>query len=102
MAYYANVADGVVGQVVVLDEVNETEGVARLGELLGGQWIKTVEDASLRGVFAAPGYRYDAVRDVFVPPSWVLTDDVWAPPPIPPGWTLIDGVWTAPPAEPLP
>ena len=102
MAYYANVADGVVGQVVVLDEDNETQGATRLGELLGGRWIKTFEDASLRGVFAAPGYLYDAVRDVFVPPSWVLTDDVWTPPPPPPGWSLVDGVWTAPPAEPLP
>jgi hypothetical protein len=56
----------------------------------------------MRGVFAAPGYRYDASRDVFAPSHWVLTDDVWAPPPPPPGWSLIDGVWTAPPAEPLP
>lgn len=102
MAYYACVTDDVVMQVVVLDEADETRGATRLSELLGGRWIKTFEDQSSRGVFAALGYRYDSDRDVFVPPTWVLTDGVWTPPPPPPGWTLINRVWTAPPVETLP
>jgi len=102
MAYYARVTEGVVAQVVVLGEEDETQGATYLTAMLGGEWVRTFEDNGMRGVFAAPGYRYDASRDVFAPSHWVLTDDVWAPPPPPPGWSLIDGVWTAPPVEPLP
>jgi len=103
MAYYARVEAGIVQQVVVLADDQESSGASFLAGLLGGDWVRTFEDGQSRGVFAAPGYRYDAARDVFAPPHWVLDGDAWAPPPPPPGWSLIDGVWTPPPdPEPVP
>jgi hypothetical protein len=54
-----------------IDSINTVE--------VGDTWMEVFQEAQL-------GWRYDAERDVFVPPDWVL----------------VDGVWTAPAPEPLP
>lgn len=97
MAHYAEVDDaGIVQRVlVVANEITHDDGVedealgaAFLTDLLpgSGTWVRTSYSGSIRGRYAGIGYRYDAARDVFVPPDW----------------TLVDGVWTAPePPEPI-
>lgn len=62
------------------------EGYQWLVDNLGGTWIKTSYNGSIRKNYAAPGYTYDAGRDAFIPPkpyaSWVLDEDTctWNPP----------------------
>ena len=113
MAHYAEIDtdNRVIRVLVVANEVthatpdgseDEALGATFLADLLGGEWAQTSYNGNKRARYAGPGYMFDRERDEFVPPSWVLTDDVWAPPPPPPGWSLVDGVWTAPPVEPLP
>lgn len=42
------------------------EGYSWLIENLGGTWVKTSYNATIRGKFAAIGDKYDPVADVFV------------------------------------
>lgn len=35
---------------------------------LGGEWLECKTDGSIRGCYPGPGYTYDRVNDVFVPP----------------------------------
>ena len=35
---------------------------------LGGEWIECKTDGSIRGCYPGPGYTYDRLNDVFVPP----------------------------------
>jgi hypothetical protein len=97
MAHFAEVdKNNIVLQVVVVNnEVlqdengNEVEvkGADFLRELLGSTnaWYQTSYNSSIRKNFAAPGYFYDPVADVFYPPaphaSWVLDENhIWQPP----------------------
>ncbi len=95
MAHYAEVDanDIVIRVVVVANEVthatpdgseDETLGAAFLTNLLGGDWIRTSYNGSIRARYAGIGYLYDRERDEFVPPDWTLVDGVWTPPPAPP------------------
>lgn len=96
MAHYAEVTRGIVQRVLVVsNDVTHIDGVedealgaAFLSDLLpgSGAWVRTSYSGSIRGRYAGIGYRYDAERDVFVPPDW----------------TLIDGVWTAPESPDVP
>ena len=97
MAHYAELdaTNTVIRVLLVANDVittpdgteDEMLGKAFLADLLGGTWVQTSYNGRFRVRYAGPGYAYDAVRDVFVPP----------------GWSLIDNVWTAPPdPEPLP
>lgn len=125
MAHFAEIdADGTVLQVLVVDnenapdpapEVSEPAGQAFLASLgLGGLWLQTsyssrggkrydpatgddVSDLHFRYNFAAPGMRYDATLDAFIPPqpfpSWTLNPEtaLWdAPVPMP----AEGGPWT--------
>ena len=76
MAHFARIENGIVGQVIVVN--NETLGdlefpaseavgqefIASLG--LGGQWLQTSYNANFRGKYAGSGDTYDDVNDVFV------------------------------------
>ncbi len=95
MAHYAEVDanDIVIRVVVVANEVthatpdgseDETLGAAFLTNLLGGDWIRTSYNGSIRGRYAGIGYLFDRERDEFVPSDWTLVDGVWTPPPPPP------------------
>lgn len=94
MAHYAEVDPfGIVQRVVVVsNDVTHVDGVedealgaAFLAQLLpgSGPWVQTSYNGNRRGMYAGIGYRYDAERDEFVPPDWVLIDGVWTAPPVP-------------------
>lgn len=70
MAHFAKIEEGIVTQVVVVDNEHEAEGEAYLNSLgLEGQWIQTSYNGNIRGVFAGIGYTYDSVADEFIAPA---------------------------------
>jgi hypothetical protein len=84
MSHFAKVVNGIVEQVLVIEQ-----GVVDSG-LFGDPslWVQTSyntrggqhpEGRPLRKNYAAIGYTYDAVRDAFIPPqpyaSWSLNED---------------------------
>ena len=95
MAHFAKVENGVVTQVIVIDQ--ETLNTGLWGDPT--EWVQTSyntqggqhpEGRPLRKNFAGIGYTYDSVRDAFYAPqpfpSWVLDEEtcVWgAPKPMP-------------------
>ena len=77
MAHFARVEDGIVREVIVvnnevlLDE-NGTEqesiGAAFCHDTFGGEWMQTSYNATFRGKYAGSGDKYDAELDEFVSP----------------------------------
>lgn len=64
MIYCAEINDkNTVVRVVV------AESCAWCADNLGGDWLETRRDGSIRGCFAGPGYAYDQVEDAFAPPE---------------------------------
>lgn len=48
---------------------SEPIGQAFLASLgLDGLWLQCSEDGSFRGAYPGPGWTYDAISDLFVPP----------------------------------
>jgi hypothetical protein len=45
------------------------QGYQWLIDNLGGTWIQTSYNGSIRYNYASPGYSYDPVRDAFIPPE---------------------------------
>lgn len=83
-AYVNN--DGIVTQVIVADQNFINSGV--VGDSF--RWIQTSYNENFRKNFAGIGYKYDRIRDAFIPPqpypSWVLNEQtcLWdAPVPYP-------------------
>jgi hypothetical protein len=84
MAHFAKVEDGIVTQVIVIDQ--ETINTGHWGD--PASWIQTSYNTQggvhsqggtpLRKNYAGIGYSYDAGRDAFIPPkqypSWVLNE----------------------------
>lgn len=93
MAHFAEIdANNVVKRVIVVPNEHEANGAQWCAGLLGGRWMQTSYNATIRKNYAGIGYTYDAVRDAFIPPqpypSWVLDETTcrWnAPVPMPPG-----------------
>ena len=99
MAHFAKIEDGVVTQVIVVDNKDcadatgvekESIGIAFCERLLGGTWKQTSYNGTIRKNYAGIGFTYDATRDAFIPPkpfnSWVLDEATcqWqAPTPMP-------------------
>jgi hypothetical protein len=96
MAHFAKVENGVVTQVIVIDQ--DTLNLGHWGD--PSLWIQTSYNTQggkhlqggtpLRKNYAGIGFTYDANRDAFIPPrpfaSWVLDEDTcqWgAPTPMP-------------------
>ncbi len=82
MSHWAEIdEDNIVIRVTVgdNDDPNGDEGYQWLIENLGGTWIKTSYNSTIRKNFAAIGYKYDAVRDAFIAPqpyaSWILDEE---------------------------
>ena len=89
MAHFAKIEDGVVTQVVVVDNKDTSDaagvekeyiGAAFLERLLGGTWKQTSYNGNFRKNYAGIGYTFDADLDAFVPPkpfnSWILNTDL--------------------------
>ena len=88
MAHFAELdSNNVVKQVIVVSnadtstaqgEEKESIGIAFCERLLGGTWVKTSYNATIRKNYAGIGFTYDKDRDAFIPPkpyaSWVLNE----------------------------
>ena len=98
MAHFAEIIDGIVARVIVVDNADTAQGGVEDGaigaafchNLLGGEWVQTSYNNNIRYNYAGIGYTYDAVRDAFIAPkpypSWILdeTTCLWeAPVPMP-------------------
>jgi hypothetical protein len=81
MAHAAEVVDGIVTRVLVVPDNQEhriQEFLANdLG--LGGTWIQTSYNATIRKNYAGIGMVYDSIRDAFIAPkpydSWILDEE---------------------------
>jgi hypothetical protein len=93
MAHFAEIdANNVVQRVIVVPNSEEANGAAWCASLLGGTWLQTSYNATIRKNFAGVGFTYDPDLDAFIPPrpypSWMLDEATctWeSPEPIPPG-----------------
>ncbi len=107
MAHFAKVENGVVTQVIVIEQ--DVLNLGHWGD--PALWVQTSyntqggqhpEGRPLRKNYAGIGYTYDSGRDAFIPPkpfaSWLLNEDtcLWgAPTPMP----VVEGkmfVWDEP------
>ena len=95
MAHFCKLENGVVTQVIVVDNKDcadaagvekEYIGAAFCERLFGGNWKQTSYNGNKRKNYAGIGYTYNADIDAFVPPqpypSWTLNNDTaqWEPP----------------------
>lgn len=83
MAHFAKIEDGIVRQVIVVNNevLLDSEGVEQeaLGtafceELFGGTWIQTSYNGNFRGTYAGVGMIYDPVADEFKAPE-IITEE---------------------------
>ena len=90
MAHFCQLDENnIVTQVIVVDnkeiadphtgEEDEILGIAFCKKLLGGKWVQTSYNGSIRKRYAGIGYSYNAALDAFVAPkpfaSWVLNNE---------------------------
>jgi hypothetical protein len=80
MSHFAELdQNNIVTRVLVCDNSMPNEGYDWLLENLGGTWIQTSYNSTIRKNFAGIGYVYDPVKDAFIAPkpfeSWILNDD---------------------------
>lgn len=78
MAHFARVEDGIVREVIVVNNsdcgggdypASNAVGQAFIASIgLNGQWEQTSYSGSFRGKYAGQGDTFDAVNDVFVSP----------------------------------
>lgn len=70
MAHFAKIENGLVTNVLVVDNEHESYGEQYLNDLgLEGKWVQTSYNGNFRGKYAAIGDTYDEVNDVFVSPA---------------------------------
>jgi hypothetical protein len=80
MAHFAQIDENnIVVMVLVTDNNAPNEGYDWLIDNLGGNWIKTSYNASIRKNYAGVGFTYDNERDAFISPqpypSWQLIEE---------------------------
>ena len=69
MAHFAKIENGIVTNVLVVDNEHEANGQEFLNSLgLEGTWVQTSYNANFRGKFAGIGDTYDADQDIFIAP----------------------------------
>jgi hypothetical protein len=83
MAHFAKIENGIVTQVVVVDDSQETRGEEFLHSLgLEGKWVQTSYNATIGKKFAAIGDTYVASTGTFKPAkpfaSWKFDEEAWA------------------------
>jgi hypothetical protein len=71
MAHAAKIEDGVVTEVLVVPDAQEHRVQDYLANDLGlgGTWVQTSYNATIRKNYAGIGFTYDSVRDAFIPPK---------------------------------
>ena len=68
MAHFAKIENGIVTNVVVVDNEHEANGQEFLNSLgLEGTWVQTSYNNNFRGKFAGIGDSYDESDDTFKP-----------------------------------
>ena len=110
MAHFAEIDENnIVLQVLVVPDPEEHRGQEYLSDDigLGGVWVQTSYNGTIRKNFAGIGYLYDEALDAFIPPkpyeSWTLNLETctWeAPRPYPEaealyGWDEESNDWIA-------
>jgi hypothetical protein len=81
MAHWAEIDDkNFVLRVTVGSNDEPDEGYQWLIDNLGGTWVKTSYNGTIRKNFAGIGYTYDEIRDAFIPPkpeedNWELDEE---------------------------
>lgn len=87
MAHFAEInASNIVLRVIVVLNSEEANGATWCANLLGGTWVQTSYNATIRKNFAGIGFTFDSVRNAFIPPkpypSWLLNESTcqWGPP----------------------
>lgn len=80
MSHFAELNDNnVVVRVIVANNSYPNEGYDWVVENLGGRWVQTSYNASIRKHFAGIGFTFDEELDAFIPPkpfdSWVLEEE---------------------------
>jgi hypothetical protein len=106
MAHWAEIDENnIVLRVVVTDNEMKNEGFDWLVANLGGTWVQTSYNATIRKNFAGIGFIYDSERDAFIEPqpfqSWILNEETcrWEPPVAYPAdgkryeWNEESGTW---------
>jgi hypothetical protein len=83
MAHFAKIEDGIVTNVVVVDNEHETYGEQYLNDLgLEGTWKQTSYNNNFGGKYAAIGDVYDEADNTFKPvkpyASWTWNVDIWS------------------------
>ena len=69
MSHWAEIdKNNIVLRVLVGDNNEPDEGQSFM-ESLGGTWVKTSYNGTIRKNYAGAGYTYDANRDAFIPPK---------------------------------
>jgi hypothetical protein len=78
MAHFARIDNGIVREVIVIDNndcgggdfpESETIGQAFIANIgLDGEWRQTSYNGNFRGMYAGIGFTYDADLDEFIPP----------------------------------
>jgi hypothetical protein len=83
MAHFAEIdSDNKVVRVLVVPDNAEDRGQDYLANDLGlgGTWVQTSYNSTIRKNFAGIDYTYDAERDAFIPPkpynSWTLDESI--------------------------
>ena len=83
MAHFARIEDGIVRQVIVINnEVlkdengveQESIGAQFCADTFGGEWKQTSYNGNFRGKYAGSGDLYDPVLDIFKNPT--VTEEV--------------------------
>lgn len=99
MAHFAGIDENnIVINVLVVPDEQEHRGDEYLSNDLGlgGKWIQTSYNNSIRNVYAGIGYTYNEELDIFIAPkpftSWILNSTgYWeAPIPLPDIYNLYD------------
>ena len=85
MAHWAEIdQDNIVLRVTVGDNNDVDEGYQWLIDNLGGTWIKTSYNNSIRGTYAGVGFYYNEEEDIFITPqpypSWIRNGSFWEAP----------------------
>ena len=85
MAHFARVDDGIVREVIVIDNADcgggdfpESEAIGQAfiaGIGLAGEWRQTSYNNNFRDTYAGIGYTFDADLDVFVAPVADVVED---------------------------
>jgi len=91
MAHFAKIEDGIVTNVVVVDNAHEANGNEYLNSIgLEGTWVQTSYNANFGGRFAGIGDTYNAKTGEFKPAKPFAS---WK-------WSAAEWAWVAPKAHP--